>query len=49
MAVQVYEDHVVKLPTAQMMLVDLLSIMDTLSTQRANMVLAAGNPLFRAR
>jgi len=43
--VQVYEDNVAVLPAVDVMLVDFLSVMDALSTERADMILDAGNLL----
>jgi len=43
--VQVYEDNVAVLPAVDVMLVDFLSVMDALSTERADMILVAGDLL----
>ncbi len=45
-AVQVYEDHLVVLPSVDVVLVDFLSIMDALSTERTGMILDARHLLF---
>jgi len=45
-AVQVDENHRVIRPSVDVVRVEILSVMDALSTERADMVLDAGNPLF---
>jgi hypothetical protein len=49
MAVQMYENHVVVLAPVYVVLVEFLSVMDALSTERADMVLDAGDPLLTER